>query len=159
MYATIWNFFYLKFLEFLTGFDFVPQVLENNSFKCLPPRYRAHKLPGQVLLWLEELQSAIANLYIIFDKEFVEAQSKLCDQMGCWTHLPLTICLLGGDNGPDFARMSYPHELSSFPLLYNFVKYRIWSIIVHQQQLEGMFNKYNIKMHPNIIDEVQEARL
>ncbi|CAG8515131.1 17987_t:CDS:1, partial [Cetraspora pellucida] len=29
----------------------------------------------------------------------------------------------------------------------------------YQQQLEEMFNKYNIKTHPNMINEVQEARL
>ncbi|CAG8484324.1 9690_t:CDS:2, partial [Racocetra fulgida] len=61
-------------------FDSIPRVLENNLFKCLPPGYRAYKLSDQVLLWLEELQCIIANPYIIFDKEFVEAQSKLCDQ-------------------------------------------------------------------------------
>ncbi len=194
---------------------------------------------NQVLFWLGELRSAINNPYIVFEKQIIEAHSNLCDReltalinnlksglekaqerflkwMDCWIHLPLTICLLGGSNGPDFARsicyvfldwllnvkptekelqytellkkdklegniqsfglfnalrdpqfldqflifsISSSQDLSKFPLVYDFVKYRIWSIIVHQQQLEGMFNKYDIKTHPNMTDELQEARL
>ncbi|CAG8806436.1 28902_t:CDS:1, partial [Dentiscutata erythropus] len=109
---------------FLTEFDTIPQVSENNAFKYLSSRYCAHKLPDQVLFWLNELQNAIANLYIIFKKELVEAQSMLCNYkfmslinnlklglekaqegfvkwMDCWTHLLLTVCLLDGSNGPD----------------------------------------------------------
>ncbi|CAG8850420.1 19726_t:CDS:1, partial [Gigaspora margarita] len=41
-------------------------------------------------------------------------------------------------------------SLEQFPLIYNFVKFRIWSILIRQQQLEGMFNRYDIKVHPNM---------
>ncbi len=49
-------------------------------------------------------------------------------------------------------------KLPDYPLIYEFVKYRIWSIIVHQQHLEGMFNKYDLKTHSNMSIELQEAR-
>ncbi|CAG8824933.1 9177_t:CDS:2, partial [Racocetra persica] len=110
-----------------TVFDNVPRVLENNIFKCLLSGHRAHELTDQVLFWLGKLQSAINDPYIIFEEQIIEACSNLCNQeltalinnlksglekaregflkwMGCWIHLPLTICLLGGSNGPDFAR-------------------------------------------------------
>ncbi|CAG8811324.1 7746_t:CDS:1, partial [Racocetra fulgida] len=35
--------------------------------------------------------------------------------------------------------------------------YRIWSIAVHQQQLEGLFNRYDIKVHPNMDAKLQES--
>jgi len=50
-------------------------------------------------------------------------------------------------------------ELPNYLLVYEFVKYRIWPIIVHQQHLEGMFNRYDLKTHPNMSVDLQEARL
>ncbi len=50
-------------------------------------------------------------------------------------------------------------KLPNYLLVYEFVKYRIWPIIVHQQQLEGMFNRYDLKTHPNMSVDLQEARL
>ncbi|CAB5375558.1 unnamed protein product [Rhizophagus irregularis] len=32
------------------------------------------------------------------------------------------------------------NEYWKFPMVYTFIKYRVWPIAVHQQQLEGMFN-------------------
>ena len=46
-----------------------------------------------------------------------------------------------------------------YPYLYDFVKNHIWSIIVHQQQLEGMFNKYDMKTDPNMNFELQQSRM
>ena len=54
---------------------------------------------------------------------------------------------------------SQASDLSKFPLVYDFVKYRIWSVIVHQQQIEGMFNKYDIKTDSNQEKALQEARM
>jgi hypothetical protein len=54
---------------------------------------------------------------------------------------------------------SQASDLQKFPLVYDFVKHRIWSIIVHQQQIEGMFNKYDIKTDPSQKEDVQEARM
>jgi hypothetical protein len=55
--------------------------------------------------------------------------------------------------------VSVASDLHKFPLLYDFVKYRIWSIVVHQQQIEGLFNKYDIKTHPNMKKPLQESRM
>ncbi len=44
-------------------------------------------------------------------------------------------------------------------MIYSFIKYRIWSIVIHQQQLKGMFNKYNIKVYANMSKELQESRI
>ncbi|CAG8520875.1 9590_t:CDS:2 [Ambispora leptoticha] len=44
-----------------------------------------------------------------------------------------------------------------FPLLYDFVKNKIWYIIVHQQQIEGIFNKWDLKTHPNMTNSIQQA--
>lgn len=46
-----------------------------------------------------------------------------------------------------------------FPLVYEFIKYRIYSVVIHQQQLEGLFNRYDIKVDPNMSAELQQARL
>ncbi|CAJ0849351.1 9300_t:CDS:2, partial [Entrophospora sp. SA101] len=39
-----------------------------------------------------------------------------------------------------------------FPLIHDFVRHCIWSIIVHQQHLEGMVNRFDIRTHPNMCD-------
>jgi hypothetical protein len=54
---------------------------------------------------------------------------------------------------------SVSNEYWKFPMIYSFIKYRIWSIVVHQQQLEGMFNRYDIKVHANMSKELQESRI
>lgn len=226
--------FYEKVFVFLTGFDPTPRIFNDGSLHCLPLGNRAHELPDQVLVWLRELEESCyfseeyneANITLLEDefenlnlkinlgvKKALESFSKW---MGYWTHLPLSICRLGGDYGPEFARAvgfvilnksfnvepnwhessyieslqgdlshgliesfglfealkeqdfleeflifaeSSATELHKFPLIYSFVKHRIWSIIVHQQQIEGMFNKYDIKTHPNQTICLQEARM
>ncbi|CAG8737751.1 262_t:CDS:1 [Dentiscutata erythropus] len=50
-------------------------------------------------------------------------------------------------------------ELAKFPLIYEFTKFRIWSIIVHQQKLERLFNCYDIKVYPNMDTQLQESRI
>nr|CAG8612782.1 366_t:CDS:2 [Entrophospora candida] len=52
---------------------------------------------------------------------------------------------------------SVASDLYKFPLLYDFVKYRIWSIVVHEQQIESLFNKYDNKTHPNMKKPLQES--
>ncbi|CAG8830215.1 7311_t:CDS:2, partial [Gigaspora margarita] len=142
---------------------------KNDKSKCLPPGYRAHELPDQVSFWLSELQRAVINPYIIFEKELTEARSTLCDQefttlthqiklglqkardgflkwMGCWTHLPLTICLLGGNNGPDFARSicrvflnrSLNDEITDKELLY--------TELLKKDKLEGNFQSFEARL-------------
>lgn len=57
-----------------------------------------------------------------------------------------------------FSRSVYT-ELVDYPLICEFVNHRIWSIIVHQQHLEGMFNRYDLKTHPNMTIDLQEAKM
>lgn len=57
-----------------------------------------------------------------------------------------------------FSKANYT-QLKEFPLIYDFVRHRIWSIIVHQQHLEGMFNRFDIRTHPNMCDSLRESRL
>lgn len=49
--------------------------------------------------------------------------------------------------------------LCEYPHLYDFVKNRIWYIIIHQQQIEGLFNKYDLKTHQNMNQELQQSKL
>jgi fumarate reductase subunit C len=119
--------FYAEVFSFLTGYDATPRVLRDGILARLPPGNRAHELPDQVLLWLGELQEAIELPEYYFADELEEASSKLPEDkfqnlrlklklgikkasesfskwMECWIHLPLSICRLGGDRGPEFAR-------------------------------------------------------
>jgi hypothetical protein len=189
--------------------------------------------------WTKELNEAAERPEIVFFEEF-QAANKCLEKndyidlkdkikagltkaldifkkwMDIWTHLPLSVCNLGGNNGQAFAQavicviLNFPLPNSSnnlvskyiiqlvddfnnqrkesfglfealqeddfrnefiafsvandpklfdFPLLYDFIKNRIWSIVVHQQHVEGMFNKYDLKIHANMNIDLQEARL
>ncbi|RIB23519.1 hypothetical protein C2G38_2171015 [Gigaspora rosea] len=50
-------------------------------------------------------------------------------------------------------------QLHQYPQLYDFVKNKIWYIIVHQQQVEGLFNKWDIKTHPKMTNNTQQSRM
>jgi len=118
--------FYENVFKFLTGFDTLPWVVVENESKCLPCGNRAHEVPDQVLIWINELKNAAESPELIFEKEFENAQYLLlneeyinlknkikdgmkkaldsfCKWMECWIHPPLAICSLGGNNGPEFA--------------------------------------------------------
>ena len=49
--------------------------------------------------------------------------------------------------------------LYHFPNLYNFVKSHIYYIVVHQQQVEGLFNKLDLKTHANMSQETKQSKL
>ncbi|CAG8742581.1 11410_t:CDS:1, partial [Ambispora leptoticha] len=49
--------------------------------------------------------------------------------------------------------------IHNFPLLYEFVKCRIYYIVIHQQQVEGLFNNYDLKCHKNMNMETKKAKL
>ncbi|CAB4435112.1 unnamed protein product [Rhizophagus irregularis] len=61
----------------------------------------------------------------------------------------------------EFINFAYSPNLPiyEFPLLYEFVKSRIYYIVIHQQQIEGLFNKYDLKCHPNMTNETKQAKL
>ena len=46
-----------------------------------------------------------------------------------------------------------------FPQLYNFVKTHIYFIIIHQQQVEGFFNKLDLKTHANMSLSLKQSKL
>lgn len=50
-------------------------------------------------------------------------------------------------------------SLNQLPKMLEFVKNRIWYIVVHQQQLEGLFNKWDLKTHPRMTNELQQSKL
>jgi hypothetical protein len=231
--------FYESIYQFLTGKDSIPRILNNDCIITLPPGNRAHEMPDKVEEWITELENAEELLFNIFPDILFDAENNLSDEkfdvfceslangikkacgsfkkwLECWTHLPLSICCLGSNNGSIFARafllvfynlqisltpspmeISYIESLKQdlqqenlntfglkealqdpdffrefrrfatenttefwkFPQLYDFVKNRVWNIIVHQQQLEGMFNRYDMKTNPNMNVELQQARV
>ncbi|RIB15557.1 hypothetical protein C2G38_2039278 [Gigaspora rosea] len=55
--------------------------------------------------------------------------------------------------------VSKDSKLYIFPQVYEFVRTRIYFIVTHQQQVEGLFNKYDIKTHPNMTAELKESKL
>ncbi|CAG8744791.1 13146_t:CDS:2, partial [Gigaspora margarita] len=58
----------------------------------------------------------------------------------------------------NFCNASNP-ELSNYPLLYEFATTKIYYITVHQQQVEGMSNKLDLKTHLNISLDLKESKL
>ena len=50
-------------------------------------------------------------------------------------------------------------QLHDYLNLYEWVKHRIWYIVIHQQQIEGIFNIYDLKTHPNMSFETKKAKL
>jgi hypothetical protein len=50
-------------------------------------------------------------------------------------------------------------KLYRFPILYDFVKSRIYFIVIHQQQVEGLFNKLDLKTHSNMSPSVKQSKL
>lgn len=50
-------------------------------------------------------------------------------------------------------------KIYEFPKLYDFVKNHIYFIIIHQQQVEGLFNKLDLKTHANMSELMKESKL
>ncbi|RIB27343.1 hypothetical protein C2G38_2160853 [Gigaspora rosea] len=180
----------------------------------LPAGNRAHEIPDMVLTWIEEFQNYIENISDIFGNELLDVEDILSldtinslseslqvgiehafdgfvKWMSVWIHLPLSICRLGGNRGPEYARaflqvFEFQSE-SNCPTIYekiyiehlqqdlinqnqNTLAYlKHYQIIIFMinlinsqilmQQLEGMFNRYDIKTHPNMDAELQQDRI
>src|SRR6266498_3775310 len=45
--------------------------------------------------------------------------------------------------------------LHHYSHLYEFVKTRIYFIVIHQQQIEGLSNKFDLKTHPNMTADLK----
>ncbi|CAG8778019.1 13511_t:CDS:1, partial [Rhizophagus irregularis] len=50
-------------------------------------------------------------------------------------------------------------KLYKFLNLYDFVKNHIYFIVICQQQVEGLFNKLDLKTHPNMSPAVKQSKL
>ena len=50
-------------------------------------------------------------------------------------------------------------SIYNLPGLYYFIKTRIYYIIIHQQQVEGLFNILDLKTHPNMSLTVKQSKL
>src|SRR6185437_4008495 len=70
--------------------------------------------------------------------------------------------LLQNDNFfQEFEQFCMNNNLSIYnlPGLYYFIKTRIYYIIIHQQQVEGLFNILDLKTHPNMSLTVKQSKL
>ena len=62
------------------------------------------------------------------------------------------------DEFEEFCKADNP-ILHKFPRLYNFVTTHIYFIIIHQQQVEGLFNKLDLKTHANMTLSLKQSKL
>ncbi|CAJ0863632.1 17249_t:CDS:2, partial [Entrophospora sp. SA101] len=107
--------------------DPCPRIQHNGTIKTLPNDYRAHELPEMVEKWTKELNEAAERPEIVFFFEEFQAANRCLEKndyidlmdkikagltkaldifkkwMDIWTHLPLSVCNLGGNNGQTFA--------------------------------------------------------
>ena len=58
----------------------------------------------------------------------------------------------------EFCKSASP-QLHLYPHTYEFVKIRIYFLVIHQQQVEGLFNKLDLKTHPNMKMDLKESKL
>ncbi|GES94209.1 hypothetical protein GLOIN_2v1774660 [Rhizophagus clarus] len=49
--------------------------------------------------------------------------------------------------------------LCHYSCIYEFVKTRIYFIVIYQQQVEGLFNKLNLKTYSNMTENLKESKL
>ncbi|CAG8585532.1 17980_t:CDS:2 [Cetraspora pellucida] len=101
------------------------QIIDTNTTN-LPSGFRANEMPDKVEQWINELQIAAEHPDEVFVEEMLLTHEALSTDefddlinrighglvkaldafkrwMDPWTHLPLSICRLGGIYGPDFA--------------------------------------------------------
>ncbi|CAI2189023.1 7146_t:CDS:1, partial [Funneliformis geosporum] len=62
------------------------------------------------------------------------------------------------DEFEEFCKADNP-ILYEFSQLYNFVKTHIYFIIIHRQQVEGLFNKLDLKTHANMSLSLKQSKL
>ena len=119
--------FYKPFIQFISGYDPTPKVLnENKKLKPLPAGHQAHQMPDVVIQTIFDLKNINDNIYHFFRKELLDAALILIDDeysilinglqnkvkkalelnkkwLNSWLYLPLSICQLGGLHGKQFA--------------------------------------------------------
>ncbi|RIB18946.1 hypothetical protein C2G38_2036486 [Gigaspora rosea] len=117
--------------KFLMGYNSELQFISIN----LPPGRYAHPMPDFVISTITKLRNIAEDPYLFFREELLE-------------------CL----NDNQLAKLISDLECGA-QKIYEFVKNRIWYIMVHQQQVEGLFNKWDLKTHPNITSNLQQSKL
>ncbi|CAG8851880.1 57_t:CDS:2, partial [Gigaspora margarita] len=152
---------------FLTQFN---QTIQLNIQKEIEfsSGYKAHEIPETILLWIEKFKYTQENIAELFEEELekanlylnqeeyqsfyfsLELEKKYIDMLendknnGISNTLGLLEALETLDFKEEFTNYAFTNSseksLEQFPLIYNFVKFQIWSILIYQQQLEGMFN-------------------
>ncbi|CAG8826834.1 27337_t:CDS:2 [Gigaspora margarita] len=147
--------FYEPIYKFITGYDPIPQIYKENQKVTLPQGNRAYEMPDKMVIWIKGLQDAQITFmnYLILHNGVENALNGFIKWMETWVHLPLCICQLEFEASAN-SDIANPEK---FPLVYEFLKFRIWDIAIHQQQLEGLFNRYDMKINPNIDIHLQES--
>ncbi|CAG8745612.1 33559_t:CDS:2 [Gigaspora margarita] len=154
-------------------YDPIPQIRHQNNIDTLPSGNRAHKMPDNIMLWIQKLQYCLENIYELFGNKLIDAESPTLKEIsyikllkedlssGYLNTFGLSEALTHHDFFEEFEAFagSDVAEPAKFHLVYEFIKYRIWSITVHQQQLEGLFNCYDMKVHPNMNVQLQKSRI
>src|SRR5439155_15086916 len=73
------EFFYEKIFFFLTAFEPTSRIFHDGSLHHLPSGNRAHELPDQVLIWLDELKELEESPHNYFSEEYNEANIMLLE--------------------------------------------------------------------------------
>ncbi|CAB4441724.1 unnamed protein product [Rhizophagus irregularis] len=128
---------------------------------------KAHEMPDTVLNWIQSLKAIKSDPYDFFSTQIWEAITILQDDdfenfvNGLVSGIDSALNSLKTWMGIRILNFAYSPNLPiyEFPLLYEFVKSRIYYIVIHQQQIEGLFNKYDLKSHPNMTNETKQAKL
>ncbi|CAG8676195.1 8190_t:CDS:2 [Gigaspora margarita] len=160
----------------------------NLTTGTLPPGNRAHEMPLAVSDWINDLEIAQQNIMdgnldtpafnicslggskgLAFASAFlsvffsVEIQEQLFDdviefknnlEQDIKKEIEDTLGLR-----EELEDSKFFEEFKNFAYLPTMILITFLCIVIHQQQLEGMFNQYDYKVHPTISIELQEASL
>ncbi|CAI2182418.1 6647_t:CDS:10 [Funneliformis geosporum] len=112
--------------KFLTNFDTFDFNTEDNQ--------------GTNLLNYDQFNELITKIELVVQKKTLELHQKWLD---CWLHLPLTDINTEGINDFGLSEalkdLDFKTEFLQFINdIYEFVKYRIWYNVIHQQQVEDL---------------------
>ena len=176
--------FYEPLMQFLIGQDTALRIYQNGKLTKLPPGRRAHEMPDKVYEWHKFLQDLVKNFEMFFANELLEALDTLSSEefgeffndlelrfaeelnddlkKGITSDFGLNELLSqNSDFLKEFEQFCMNDLLSiyDFPNLYGFIKTRIYFIIIHQQQVEGLFNKLDLKIHPNMSLSIKQSKL
>ncbi|RIB10424.1 hypothetical protein C2G38_2043499 [Gigaspora rosea] len=138
-------------------------------------------MPDKVIKWISFLNDLKENFYMFFgqklliaieslnneDFEPTEQEIKFAEQL--YNDFKVTDEIFGLReellNNPEFEEefrqfcLISTSNIYDYPLLYEFVKEKIYYIIINQQQVEGLFNKLDLKTHPNMLSNIKQSKL